>query len=308
MKPNEEEGKTMTPELQDDELLRSYLLGKLPDEDADTLERRLLAEDDLFDLAEAVELDLLAAVDQGAFTPEEKEEVLRRLAATPRGRERLAFARSLNALATENARHSNVKPFVRRASTFPPPAIHWIALAASLIMLAGLGWFAWQNREQAPNGMAQVSKQTPTPMPQTRISAPPIPVTTPSVKPDQIATRKEPRRNVPTTVLALSFLTSRGAEERQRLELSPKIRRVEVQVDTDGLGDAKSFDVVVRRKDQGTLIMEKKGLSPGTLSWGSGLVLHIPAERLPRGRYEVTVTPLGGEETVQEFEVVEGKR
>src|ERR1700710_1930665 len=104
----------MTPELQDDELLRSYLLGKLPDEDADTLERRLLAEDDLFDLAEAVEMDLLASFDRGAFTPEEREEVLRKLAATPRGRERLAFARSLNNLAAENARHSNVKPFVRR--------------------------------------------------------------------------------------------------------------------------------------------------------------------------------------------------
>src|SRR5258708_5288613 len=101
----------MTPELQDDELLRSYLLGKLPDEDADQLERRLLAEDGLFALAEAMELDLLAAVDRGTFTPAEREQILRRLAASPHGRERLALARSLNVLAAENAGIDNVKPF-----------------------------------------------------------------------------------------------------------------------------------------------------------------------------------------------------
>jgi hypothetical protein len=311
VKPDEEEGKTMTPELHDDELLRSYLLGKLPDEDADTLERRLLAEDELFDLAEAVELDLLAAVDRGAFTPEEKEEILRRLAATPRGRERLALARSLNALAAENAGHGNVKSFVRRASTFPPPAIHWIALAASLVMLAGLGWFAWQHRTQAPVAISQVGAQTPAITPHLHDpvaslaippQATPMPAKTPKSMPGRPAIEK-----APTAVLALSFLTSRGAEERQRLELAPKIRRVEIQIDADGLGDAKSFDVEVRRKDQGTLIMEKKNLSPGTLSWGSGLVLQIPAERLPAGRYEIAVTPRGGEETVQEFEVIEGK-
>ena len=302
----------MTPELHDDELLRSYLLGKLPDEDADALERRLLAEDDLFELAEAVEMDLLAEVDHGAFTPEEKEEVLRRLAATPRGRERLAFARSLNALAAEKARQNNVRPFVRRASTFPPPAMHWMALAASLIMLTGLGWFAWQHREQAQDTKSQVGATTPAihvPVPVaspiTLPPAPPIPVKTAEPAPDRIAVRK-----VPTAVLALSFITSsRGAEERQRLELAPDDRRVEIQIyDVDRLGDAKSFDVVVRSRDQGTSILEKKGLRTRALSSGRGLVLYISAEQLPAGRYEVAVTPLGGEETVQEFEVVEGKR
>src|SRR4029077_7915420 len=97
------EGGIMTPENRDDELLRSYLLGKLPEEEADGLERRLLAEDDLFELAEAVELDLLAAADRGALARAEREEFLRKLAASPRGRERLALARSLNTLADETA-------------------------------------------------------------------------------------------------------------------------------------------------------------------------------------------------------------
>jgi hypothetical protein len=303
----------MTPEKQDDELLRSYLLGKLPDEDADRLERRLLADDDLFDLAEAVELDLLAAVDRGAFTPAEREQILQKLAASPRGRERLALARSLNAVAAERAEHSNVRPFARRAQAFPPPAIHWMALAASLIMLAGLGRFAWQHRELAPRATDQFAK-TPTPtlqplIPVTPPLVPALPAKTPKSIPDPSAVREKPRQGVPPAILTLSFLTSRGAEESQKLELAPGTRKVEIQIDAEGLEPAGSFDVVVRSREQGKgTILEKKGLAVGALSWGRGLALDVPAERLPAGRYEIAVTPRGGEEVSQDFEVVEGKR
>src|SRR5215475_8548576 len=101
----------MNREPENDELLRSYLLGKLPEEDADRLEGRLLAEDDLFDLAEATEADLLLAADRGGLVPEERERVMRRLASSPQGLERLALARSLGRAAAEQG---NVKPFVRR--------------------------------------------------------------------------------------------------------------------------------------------------------------------------------------------------
>jgi hypothetical protein len=305
----------MTPKLQDDELLRSYLLGKLPDEDADRLERRLLAEDDLFDLAEAVEHDLLAAADRGAFSPAETELILRQLGGSPRGRERLALARSLNALAAEKARNDNVKPFPRRTPAFPPPVIHWLALAASLVMLAGLSWFAWQHRSQAPAATSRVAAPTPVLAPRLQLPtpvAPPLAVSPtskpPKSIPDRLAAKKEPHRAVPTAVLTITFLTSRGAEERPRLDLAPNIRRVEIQLDAEGLGDAKSFVVVVRNPDQGTLVWEKKGLQVGALPWGRGLAVDIPAERLPAGRYEVAVTLQGGEEISQEFEVVEAKR
>jgi hypothetical protein len=301
----------MTPELQDDELLRSYLLGELPDEDADRLERRLLAEDDLFDLAEAVELDLLAAVDRGALTPAEREQILGKLAASPRGQERLALVRSLNALAAEKA-GNNVKLFPRRSPAFPPPAIHWIALAASLVMLAGLSWFAWLHRAQAPAATSRVVVQTPVATPLPNPLAPPLAISLtakpPKSIPDRLAARKEPHPALPTAVLTLSFLTSRGSEERPRLDLAPDTRRVEIQIDAEGLGDARLFDVEVRNRDHGTRVWEKKGLALGALPWGRGLALDIPAERLPAGRYEVAVTARGGEEISQEFEVAEAKR
>jgi hypothetical protein len=189
-----------------------------------------------------------------------------------------------------------------------------------------LGLFAWLNRTHAPVATDRVVVKTPvvtpqshTPVPQP--SATPQPAKTPksnSTQPPAVlmeyglhstlsdAAREKPHRAA-AAILTLSFLTSRGAEESPKLELAPGTRKVEIQIDAEGLEPAGSFDVVVRSREQGT-VLEKKGLAIGSLSWGRALILDIAAARLPAGRYEIAVTPQGGEEVSQEFEVVEGKR
>ena len=278
----------MTSENQDDELLRSYLLGKLPDEDADRLEGRLLADDNLFYLAEAVELDLLAAVDRGTLTPEEGEEVLQKLAASPRGQQRLALARSLNLLADGAPRGRTLLPFVRRTRSFPPPAIHWIAMAASLIMVTGLGWFAWENRTKAPEAASHVAVQTPAPRPQP----------TPRVA-------ETPRPSGPSTaVVMVSLMTTRGeAAPIEKLRLSPALQTAEIQIDAEGLDEKKSFSVAIRKG--GERIWQESGLKITPLPWGRALVAKVPVSSLrTAGQYEVAVTPEGGNEELTHFEVV----
>jgi hypothetical protein len=278
----------MTPDNQDDELLRSYLLGKLPDEDADQLEVRLLADDELFDLAEAMELDLLGAVDRGTLTPEEREEVLRKLAATPRGRERLALARSLNTLAADKARNSNVKPFHRPAPVFRPSAIRWMALAASLVMVAGLGRLAWQHRAQAPGTTERVAVRTPAPTPQ----PPPAP-----------APRPASPAGPSTAVVMVSLMTTRGeAAPVEKLSLSPATQIAEIQIDAEDLDRTKSFSVVIRKGDE--ILWQQSGLKITLLKSEPFLVARIAARSLKAGRYEVAVTPEGGSEELTHFEVV----
>src|SRR4051794_40681084 len=126
----------------DDELLRSYLLGELGEDETDGVERRLLAEDELFELSEAIEADLLAACAGDRLDPAERERIRQRLASSPRGRERLALARSLSTLA-DGAAAAPVLPFARRApAAAPRSATRWTALAAGLLAVAGLAWFA----------------------------------------------------------------------------------------------------------------------------------------------------------------------
>ncbi len=303
----------MKPELQDDELLRSYLLGEIPEEDADRLERRLLAEDDLFELAEAVEADLLAAADRGGLAPEVRERVLQRLASSPQGRERLAVARSLNALAAgpvAKTRHGNVKPFLLRTPAFPPSSIHWIALAACLVMLSGLGWFAWQHREQASQVTSQVAAHTPAPVPAPQPHAPEVApvVKTPQPTPGLFTPPKRPRQVVLPAVVTLSLMTSRGAEAEdvEQLRLAPDTRRAEIQIDAGDLDDAKSFSMAIRKEQKQETVWQESGLKVTHLSWGPALVADVPAKLLAPGRYEVAVTAEGESERSQVFEVVRG--
>jgi hypothetical protein len=304
----------MKREPQDDMLLRSYLLGELREEEADRLEQRLLEEDELFDLAEAVEADLLAAVDGGGLAPAERERILRRLASSPQGRERLALARSLNAAATQRT----VLPFFRRARAFPPPAIHWVALAASLLMLSGLGWFAWEHRTQAPDTVSRLAVPPPESLPRHAPVVTPVPdparppvgntsktAKTPESAPGPVAPNRPTRPAVaPANVLALTLMGLRGGEEEvAKLHLSPGKPMTEIQIDTEDV-DAQSFDVAIRNWEKET-IWQKSGIEPTPISGSQVLIIDLPTKRLAAGRYEVGVTPQGAEEIPLEFAVEE---
>jgi len=125
--------------MRDDEILRQYLLGTLNEEQVDEIERRLLADGELFELAEAVEGDLLAAAARGDLSPAERGRVLRRLAASPAGRDRLALARGLASLGREPVSAEVVVfQLLRR------PGVPAAAMAASLAFVAGGLWVATQ--------------------------------------------------------------------------------------------------------------------------------------------------------------------
>jgi hypothetical protein len=305
----------------DDELLRSYLLGKLPEPEADRLEQRLLAEDDFFNLLEALEAELLAAASQGELAPAERERVLRRLASSPQGRERLALAQSLNHLADE--RLAPVVPLHRRAAD-PKPVFQWTALAAAaLLATAGLFWFTRQPPIQPPTGGngGEIANQVfhERPAPASPVPAPtapvekkePAPQASPS--PDRLALKEESapaRRSEPVkAVLTLALTTLRDAgEEPERLRLPSNAEVAEIQIDLEGLEDAGPFHASVRARGEEP-VWDKKGLKPQKLDWGTALVLDVPAQYLAPGLYEVSVTSSAEpEEMTQEFRVVRESR
>lgn len=305
---------------QDGELLRSYLLGEIPEREADLLERRLLEDDDLFELCEAIEADLLAACARGELASAERERVLRRLAASPQGRERFAQARALNTVADEQpqtgraVKPAPVVPFPRRVSV----PIYWrtrwaAALAASLLVLVGLFALLQQLRLDGASPHAPRRPQA------TRITETLRPAETPAPPQAGTPAPREPRpspgdhlaQNQPEpfkAFLQLSLATLRDAGELQKFTVPAGEGVVEIQVDLEGFEDFKAFQASVRDQGKGT-IWKKSGLEPRRLDWGSVLVLDLPAERLPAGRYEVRVqgaAPGGESEELgyQEFEVV----
>jgi hypothetical protein len=271
----------------DDELLRSYLLGELPEDEADRLERRLLTEDDLFELSEAVEADLLAEHAQGGLAPAERERVQRRLASSPQGRERLALARSLSKLAGQEPRAA-VLPFAQRAAAPRRPVIHWVALAAGLFVAAGLGWLALErpvDRQEIHDSPApaivavpraqEVAKEPRQPKP-----APPVPPALAPVK----------------AVFQLALTSLRGAESTGKLRVPASTGTVELQIAVEGMDDLATFRLTVRNRKAET-VKDWTGLKPKNLKGVRALVVELPAELLPAGRYEIQAQGLapGGE-------------
>lgn len=269
----------------DDELLRGYLLGELPEDAADRLERRLLAEDELFELSEAVEADLLAACDRGELVPEERERVLQRLASSPQGRERLALAHSLNAAArSSQATTAPLLPFRRRLPAVQP-AFRWAALAAAALLAAvGLYWIALE-RQQGGASAPWTAQEHPAP------AGPVEPQVLASPTPPQKPAASEERHPAPKpgpskAVFQLALMTLRGAESTPKLRVPLGTEVVELQIAVEGMDDLKSFHVTVRSESAGT-VWDKSGLAPKMLSGARALVIDLPADRLPAGKYEI---------------------
>jgi hypothetical protein len=282
----------------DAELVRSYLLGELSAEEAERTEGRLLAEDELFELAEAVEADLLAAADRGELTPAERERVEQRLAASPGGRERLALARSLNQAArrppqaAETA--SPVVPF-RPRSPRPPrsaaasPAIRWAALAAGVLAVSGLSWYALE-RPHGGESAPLIARERPAPA-HPVAPRPPAPAALPPARPAGDDEPQTAKREPAKVVLQLALMTTRGSETVRRLDLPRGVEIVELQLGIEGMEEFKSFDVAVKDHAAQT-VWEKSGIEPKTLDGVPSLVADLPADRLPSGRCEIKVQGL----------------
>ncbi len=272
----------------DDELLRSYLLGELTEDSADAVEGRLLAEDELFEQSEAIEADLLAEYARGSLAPAERERVRQRLASSPQGRERLRLARSLNVLAAKET--AAVLPFVRRAAPSRRPALRWAALAAGLLAVAGLAWFSLERSQTA----YQVSQNRPAPVIAETPRAHEVPTPPPAPKPSAPVVAPVPAPVKAVFQLALTSL--RGSESAEKLRVPSKAGTVELQISVEGMEDLASFHLTVRNRKAET-VKAWTGLKPRSLNGVRALVVDLPAELLPAGKYEIQAQGLapGGE-------------
>jgi hypothetical protein len=280
-------------DMKDDEILRQYLLGSLDEEQADDLERRLLNEGELFELAEAVEGDLLMAAARGELSPAERGRVLRRLAASPEGRARYALARGLISL-------ERVPAEVVAFRLLSRPGVRAAAVAASLAFVAGGFWLATQT--VMPRGANMIARGLPTapaagrPAP----AAPPSdriaehsPAPAPPVSPENYggSGREPSARPEPAPLifqLALATLRGPGGESRP-LEIPPGLQRVEIQLPLLPDEPSTSFAAVLRNASTGEEIRREDQLAAREAGGQKMIVLSVPAADLAPGTYEVEV-------------------
>lgn len=267
-----------------DELLRRYLLGRLETEELSRLEERLIREEDLFEMAEAVEADLLDDYAHDRLAPEDREQVALRLAASPRGRSRLALIRGLGTIANEKEGRVISFPSARRElSRFERAA----AMAAMLTLAVLSAWLATRSPDlvQPP----QVA-EAPAPALPPR-SRPVPPVVAPQPPGEVIAESTPPETPAPQPaaplVIQLALTTLRGEEMIPEENVPPGTGRVQLhlrldEADKDGYA---SFQAAVRGPGTELRLAD---LKPGKIDGEWTLVLELDPQ-LEEGGYEVEV-------------------
>lgn len=280
-------------DMKDDAMLRQYLLGALNEEQADGLEQRLLVEGDLFELAEAVEEDLLMAAARGDLSPAERGRVLRRLASSPEGRARYALMRGL-------ASFGRVPAEILAFQLLSRPAVRAAAVAASLAFVAGGFWLATQTAmprganviveglpaapRSGPPGLApaappadRIAKHAPAPPASSGHRA--------ALGPGRSA-QPEPA----PLILQLALSTLRGSGGESEPPAIPRgTRRVEIRLPLMPDEPSTSFAAILRNASTGEEIRREERLAAQKVDGQEMVILSVPAADLAPGTYEVEV-------------------
>ena len=146
--------------------IRRYLLGRLPEQERDRLEARLLSDGAAYRQVLATEGELIDQYVDGELAAADRRAFEERLLAVERIRERVGFARGLRALAAEEAaaapapgrrpgraarggRGGRVAALLGLGRLSPAPAFA-PAMAAALLLLVGVsGWLGWRAADLA---------------------------------------------------------------------------------------------------------------------------------------------------------------
>lgn len=271
--------------MSDDELVRRYLLGALPGDETEALEQRLLREDDLFELAEAMEAEVLEDYARGELTSEQKERVERYLDASPEGRLRLAVVRGLAAVAP-----GKVLQFPPPAPSLERPTVRIEAIAALLVIALGTALLAGIYVPPIPTTPGKLGRALPSPTPifAERLPTPmPTPVATPAPSPV-----------IFVATIVLSSL--RGDDDIQSFDIPDRPGLVELKL-TLSAGDEgyPSYRVVLLNDDMGREVKTSEGLH--TEGDNGHLTLRMDADQLTKGRYSLEVQGITSEGSTEDL-------
>lgn len=138
----------MEPNLADQEIIRSYLLGQMSEESQRRrVEERLLTDDKFFKELEMIEDEIIDQYVSGQLSPDEIRLFEDRFLATPERRQKLRFAQALRRYVVTRNAEAPKRGFQRLAQWLLPVRLFFsspLRLGASLLILLALGAGAWR--------------------------------------------------------------------------------------------------------------------------------------------------------------------
>jgi len=182
----------------DDQEIRRYLLGSLPEQDEIALETAYFGDATLLDRVEAIANDLTDEYAAGRMSPADRAQFERRLLSSAEGREDAAFAQALQIAKTREREGGETK----HAEAFPA----WLGWAAAVVMItagAYLSWQTWFAASRTTREAPAIATTPPTP-------TPPPPSEPSSQQPAAPGVPEPPAIRVATLILTADLTRSEG--------------------------------------------------------------------------------------------------
>lgn len=257
-------------------LLRRYLLGDLPEPEAETLERQYFGDPDLLERVWEAENELVDDYVRERLPIGERERFERHYLASPRHRDRVRAARALWA--------ASPAPAVARRPWVPPAGL----AAGLLLAAAGLVW--WLRLPPPPPIVVDGPRPAPSAVP---IAPPSDARTLPS--PDPQASARSPL----VATFTLSAILVRGGEQ-PRVPIPPGTDEVVLHLRGEPAGERR-LTFAVRTVEGRTVASGPAEAAPFASSPPRIATVRLPASRLPPGDYILALSASGEAEPVQQY-------
>jgi len=254
----------------DEGKLRRYLLGSLPEEESEELERRYFGEGSLFEELLAEEDEILDSYAAGDLSDEERRRFEKLLGSSNRLRNRAAFAKTLLRLE-------------RRTGFHVPRAV--LLLAATLVLALGGLWIVRDSDRRSSGGEVAVHRDTPLPV---------APAGTPppaSGTPLPAAAKRTPNESRPGAHIvsfALAAGLTRSASNTALVSIPRGAEAValDLALETD---EHAAYSLILQTA-AGAEVLSRRGLRARGGNGGRIVRLEVSARALLSGDYLVTLS------------------
>lgn len=241
--------------------IRAWLLGRLPEAEAERLEGEIVASEETFETTRAVESELFDELARGRLTPSEKEAFLRRYP-TPDARRRLAFASALAQRAESN--------LVRTARFRWTP---WLAAAAVLVVAVAA--VLMRPAAVAPDPQARIAEAPPAEEP--LAPAEPIPPPAPI------------RRTIEATLVLGAMRGDRDSVPA--IDMPPDAGSLRLRIEMHPEDVYEAYAVEISAAD-GAPVFARDDLASSEAGGTRAVVFEVDAADLTAGVYELKIEGL----------------
>lgn len=303
---------------QQEDILRRYLLGQLPEQEQARIEGGLFQDDDLFDQLQAIKGELADDYARGELSAGERQQFERRFLASTAWREQVQFSKALAVALAESESESPVRtapeaaPWWQSALAFvraQSAAFQFAMTVAMLALLVGGLWMASKNRglrqqleqnRQAQAALEQKQRASEEQLTEERARS--------EQSTSQLELERQQRAQLqqehdalekqlnelpsferPVVSLGL-FPGIRGSDgEPKRIIVPREAGAIDLKLYFEGAGNYESYRAELRTAG-GRMIWSKDGLSVRKTASSNAAVLRLPATLLASGEYEVALS------------------